>query len=114
MTEDSERFPPGRVPSERLERVGSDRYPVVENDSGLYRAFTSKMFPVIMLVLWGLLTVLAGMLWNDVQAAKERINILQTQRTSDYQSVVESREAVNQDIREMKADIKEILREARR
>lgn len=78
--------------------------------SGLYRIVTGKAFSVVVLVLWALLSCLAGVLWTDMQKAKIDIATLQEQRIAD----VGARETLAADIREMKADIKELLREARR
>ncbi len=79
---------------EPLDRIRS------QSDSGVRRSVRSWVaFPVSALVL-GLLTWLGGQLWFDTRDNTRRITVLETQF-----------EEVREVLREMRGDVKELLRE---
>ncbi len=94
--------------------MSSREHDSVGTESGLYRIFTGRFFSIAVLALWGLLSIISGIIWNDVQAGKIAINTLQAQRISDVEERESFKRRIMDDMIELKADVKEILRESRK
>jgi cell division protein FtsB len=82
----------------------------METGSGLYKKLTPKLVGVLSVVLWAIVSAFGYSLWNDVKDAHTSIVTLQAQRESDRREFSEIKDS----IKDIQADMKEILREMRK
>jgi hypothetical protein len=83
---------------------------VVDTGSGIYRKLSPKMLLWAFVVLWAIGGALTGEVWNDVRLLNSRVTTLEAQRAEDRKAF----DSLKEDIREIRADIKELLREVRK
>lgn len=75
----------------------------VETGSGIYRKLSPHLLRMALFVLWAVMSALIGMGYIDVKNLREQMAVMQS-----------FRDDVKDSIREMKSDIKELLREVRK
>jgi hypothetical protein len=83
---------------------------VVDTDSGLFRVMSSKPMIITVGILWTLLSGLSVTLWLDMRDIQKSVTTLQAQQKNND----EMREQLWEAMKEMRADIKELLREVRK
>lgn len=81
-----------------------------DTGSGIYRKLSPKMLTAALIVLWAIGAALMAQVWNDVRGTISRVTVLEAQRTED----VKSFNQLKDDIREIRTDMKELLREIRK
>lgn len=84
------------------------------SESGLYRKLKSWLFPAAVVVLWAILSGLSVTMYVDVKSNSAEIARLKTLRESDREGNQEFQVRMSQEMKEIKSDIKELLRETRK
>jgi hypothetical protein len=83
---------------------------IADTDSGLFRVMSSKPMIITVGILWTLLSGLSVTLWLDMRDIQKSVTTLQAQQKNND----EMREQLWEAMKEMRADIKELLREVRK
>lgn len=82
--------------------------------SGLYRRLRSSLLPVVASVLFLVLSGWMASLWQDSRDHEARLNRLEERLSNEVVNNAQFREYIKTEFKEMKDDIKELLRETRR
>ncbi len=82
----------------------------VGSESGMYRSVKVYLFPALVFILWAIGAFLCVAVWNDVRDLGRRVTTLEAQQVNDQRSF----DNLSTSIKEIQADIKELLREVRK